>query len=124
MCDRYNEKKAVLPTCYVEYMENMETYHGWEGDLGDDLGWVVLWDKATIQDNWIDYEMSQCISNHWFPFGSNGGGEMLCFDLNSGTDRVFWIPYICMSDEDAMLLDFSFSDLAEAILAMSENHLA
>jgi hypothetical protein len=34
MADRYNEMKVVLPVSYVEYMESMETYHGWEDDLG------------------------------------------------------------------------------------------
>src|SRR4051794_37463050 len=105
MPDRYTEKKAVLPSSYVEFIES---FNGWEGDLGEKLGYVVLWDKEAIQERWDDYEMTQYLSDRWFPFGSDGGGEMLCFDLASGGDSVFWIPYIGMSGEEAMLRLNSF----------------
>jgi hypothetical protein len=48
MADRYADMKAVLPTSYVEYIE---THNGWEGDLGADLGWLILWDKKSIQED-------------------------------------------------------------------------
>ncbi len=112
MPDRYVDKRFVLPPAYVEFIE---TDGGWEGDLGEELGYVVLWGKETIQERWTDYEMSSNLSDRWFPFGSNGGGEMLCFDLNSGNDAVFWIPYIGMSDEEAMLQSYTFKDIARTI---------
>jgi SMI1 / KNR4 family (SUKH-1) len=112
MPDRYFEKKAVLPTSYVEFIE---TSDGSEGDLGEELGYVALWAKESIQERWDAYEMASCLSDRWFPFGSNGGGEMLCFDLDSGGDGVCWMSYIGMSDEDAMQRAYSFKDIAQTI---------
>jgi hypothetical protein len=59
--------------------------------------------------------MGAHLSDRWFPFGSNGGGEMLCFDLESGSDAVFWLPYIGMSDEEAILRYDSFEEIARII---------
>jgi hypothetical protein len=41
---------------------------------------------------------------------------MYCFDLHSGTDSVFRIPYIGMSEKEARLQYDSFSEIAAAIL--------
>jgi hypothetical protein len=103
----------VLPQSYVKFIES---HDGWEGDLGGELGYVVIWKLETIQERWDGYEMGQYLSHKWFPFGSDGGGEMLCFNLASGTDRVYWIPYIGMSDRDAMPWRESFAEVAAAIL--------
>lgn len=112
MADRYTELRARLPPSYVGFIE---AHDGWEGDLGDDLGYVVIWGRETIQERWDGYEMAHYLSERWFPFGSDGGGEMLCFDLGSGTDQVFYIPYIGMADEEAMPRHGSFTEVAEAI---------
>jgi hypothetical protein len=113
MADRYTELRSALPRSYVQFIES---HNGWEGDLGDDLGYVVIWNRETIQERWDGYKMAQYLSQRWFPFGSNGGGEMLCFDLPSGRDQVFWLPYIGMSDEEAIIRYDSFADVAAAIL--------
>src|SRR5436309_2135133 len=96
MSDRYTVFRNKLPASFVEFIE---AQGGWEGDLGDELGYVVLWKRESIQEQWDDYEMAQYLSDRWFPFGSDGGGEMLCFDLESGSDKVFWMPYTGMSDK-------------------------
>jgi hypothetical protein len=112
--DRYVQRRAELPRSYVDFIESRD---GWEGDLGDELGYVVIWARGTIQERWDDYEMALNLSARWFPFGSDGGGEMLCFDLATKTDRVFYIPYVGMTDDEAMPRYDSFADLAAAILA-------
>ncbi|ODU00513.1 MAG: hypothetical protein ABS79_03250 [Planctomycetes bacterium SCN 63-9] len=112
MPDRYTEKKALLPSSYVEFME---TFNGWEGDLGEVLGYIALWDRESIHERWIDYEMAQNLNDRWFSFGSNGGGEMLCFDLASGGDRIFWIPFVGMSGEEAILRSHTFKTIADRI---------
>lgn len=112
MPDRYTTFRPSLPPSYVALIES---HDGWEGDLGDDLPYGVIWSRGSIQGRWDDYEMGQYLSDRWFPFGSDGGDEMLCFDLSSGTDRVFWIPYIGMSDEEAMARDYTFSDIVARI---------
>lgn len=112
MADLYTKQRPQLPASYVSFIEG---HGGWEGDLGDELGYVVLWDRDTIQERYDGYEMTQYLSARWFPFGSNGGGEMLCFDLRSGTDQVYWVPYIGMSDEEAMPRYDSFAEVAAAV---------
>ena len=109
---RYTTLRDKLPPSYLEFIES---HDGWEGDLGDELGYFVIWSRDSIQENWDGCEMAQYLSDRWFPFGSNGGGEILCFDLESDSDRVFWIPFIGISDEEAMLQDYSFKDIAGAI---------
>ena len=112
MTDLYTERRAQLPSSYVSFIEG---HGGWEGDLGEEFGYVVLWDRDTIQERYDGYEMAQRLSARWFPFGSDGGGEVLCFDLPSGTDKVYWVSYIGMSDEDAMLWYDSFAEIAAAV---------
>jgi SMI1 / KNR4 family (SUKH-1) len=112
MPDRYMAMRSVLPPSYVEFIESK---NGWEGDLGEELGYVVIWDKETIQERFDDYEMANYLSGRWFPFGSDGGAEMFCFDLESRRGGVFLIPFIGMSDEEALLKYDSFQDIAGAI---------
>jgi len=116
MPDRYTFLRDKLPPSYVEFIESRD---GWEGDLGDEIGYAAIWGRKSIQEYWDDCEMVQYLSDRWFPFGSNGGGEMLCFDLTSRSDRVYWMPFIGMSDENAMLQPFTFADMAAAICEAS-----
>jgi hypothetical protein len=78
----------------------------------------VLWDKETIQERWSDYEIAQYLEGRWFPFGSDGGDEILCFDLESGGDSVFSIPFIGMSGEEAVPRYESFETIARPIRGM------
>src|SRR6516165_7035268 len=113
MADRYIECRSALPRSYVDFIES---HDGWEGDLGAELGYVVIWNRETIQERWDAYKMAECMNEHWFPFGSNGGDEMLCFDLSLGQDRVFMLPYIGMSNEAPLPRFHSFANVAAAIL--------
>ena len=45
---------------------------------------------------------------------------MLCFDLPSGTDQVYWVPYLGMSDEEAMLRYETFEEVAAAVPKSTE----
>jgi hypothetical protein len=112
MQNRYAEKKPTLPTTYVEFIE---ANNGWEGELGQKIGYVVIWDKDTIQERWDAYEMRLYLDDRWFPFGSDGGGEMLCFDLQSKGDTVYTIPYVGMSGDEAMLRCKSFREIARIV---------
>jgi hypothetical protein len=68
MPDLYAEKKSLLPPSYVEFIE---TNNGWEGDLGEQFGYFVIWNKETIQDSLVGCEMHKYIGDRWFPFGSD-----------------------------------------------------
>ena len=112
MSNRYHDKRDLLPLSYLDYIER---HNGWEGDLGDEYGYVVIWNKESIQERWTGYEMFEYISDYWFPFGSDGGGEMMCFDLRRNDDAIFFMPYVGMSNEDAMWQYDSFKLLSEKI---------
>ena len=120
MTDRYIDKRDYLPQSYLDYIE---INNGWEGDLGDAFGYVVIWDKETIQDRWAEYEMSEYLSDYWFPFGSDGGGEMLCFDLRRKDDVVFIMPYVGMSDNDATRKHDTFEELSNHIKEKQINRI-
>lgn len=113
MPDKYTDTRSTLPDSYVHFVESNG---GWEGDLGDEFSYVVLWEPNSIQERWVSYRMDEFLGERWFPFGSDGGGEMLCFDLPSRSDRVFYLPYIGMAAEKPVLRYQSFSDVASAIL--------
>ncbi|MBI5381109.1 MAG: SMI1/KNR4 family protein [Opitutae bacterium] len=116
MSDRYTKKKSRLPESYVSFIEASD---GWEGDLGDYYGYVVIWDKAKIQEYWDSYEMVKYLPDYWFPFGSNGGGDMLCFNLKTKGDASFLIPFIPMCEQDAMEHCVSFELIATEIAQRS-----
>jgi hypothetical protein len=108
MADIYAENKPLLPAAYVDFIE---TNDGWEGFLKDKDEYVVLWPKELIQENYDGYQMREYLDRRWFPIGSNGGGEMLCFDMLSRDGAVYWLPFIGMSDERPILRHESFSDI-------------
>ncbi len=110
--DRYTQKKSQLPESYRAFIE---TRNGWEGDLGDYYGYVVIWDKAKIQEHWAAYEMTKYLPDHWFPFGTNGGDDILCFDLKKKGDTSYLIPFIPMCEQDAMEHCISFELIADEI---------
>ncbi|MDR3637833.1 MAG: SMI1/KNR4 family protein [Isosphaeraceae bacterium] len=112
MSDPYVEMRAALPSSYIEYIE---ANNGWEGFLTGNDEYVVLWDKEAIAEHYDSYKMREYLDQRWFAFGSNGGGELLCFDLSSGIDSVYWLPFIEMSDEQPILRHKSFKDLAYGI---------
>jgi hypothetical protein len=113
MNNRYSECRSKLPQSYSEHIERN---NGFEGDLGEEFGYIVIWNKEAIQNRWDDYEMSQYLSDFWFPFGSDGGGEMLCFDLRRSDDAVYCIPYVGMSDDEAIHKYVSFATISQKIL--------
>jgi hypothetical protein len=112
MDDRYTRKKHQLPESYVQFIEKR---NGWEGDLGDYYGYVVIWAKETVDERWQGYEMAKYLPDYWFPFGSNGGSDMFCFDLRKKGDTSYLIPYVGMSEEEAMEHWVSFELIAAEI---------
>src|SRR5438128_1412477 len=92
----YQKHKSVLPKAYVDFIEASD---GWEGFLAGDGDYVILWSKELIQEYYEDCVMEKYLDPRWFAFGSNGGGEMLCFDIGSRDEGVYWLPFIGMSDE-------------------------
>ena len=112
MSDRYTQNRGKLPASYVTFIEECGA---WEGDLGDYYGYIVLWRMEEIQEQWIAYEMEKYLPAYWFAIGTNGGGDMVCFDLRTKGDTTYYIPFIGMSESDAMEHCVSFSLISDEI---------
>lgn len=79
------------------------------------LSWFIRRGRALGWQTWEQY-----LSTRWFPFGSDAAGEIPCFDLPSGTDEVYFVPYIGMLCGDAMLRYDPFADVAAAVQRTAE----
>ena len=112
MIDHYDETRSSLPTSYVAYVE---TVGGWQGFLAGSDGYIDLWNRGSIQKHYQSYTMDEFLDSRWFPIGSNGGGEMLCFNLDLRNDSIYLLPFIGMADEEPILFHRSFEELAHEI---------
>ncbi len=112
MLNRYVEVRDMLPPSYIDFVESND---GWQGVLSGEFDYVDLWNRNAIQEFYESYEIHKHLDSRWFVFGSNGGGEMLCFDLDAGTDSVYMLPFIGSANETPILLCESFRGLARRI---------
>ena len=56
--NRYADLHDKLPATHT-YAKFIEWHNGWESDLGDELGYAVIWNRESIQERWDDYEMAK-----------------------------------------------------------------
>ena len=99
------ESKAELPEDYIALLHYS---NGGEGELGVEPGWFQLWPAEKIIEFNRGYEVETNIPG-FFGFGSNGGGEMLAFDMRGGKPwKVVMIPFIPMQAENAIVIADDF----------------
>jgi hypothetical protein len=98
--------KVEFPPEFVAYLKSGKPV---EGELKVAPGWYVLWAEDEIEISNKEYEVSEYAPNH-LGFGSSGGGEMLAFNA---AGQVVMIPFIGMSDEDAIMVAKSWSDFEQ-----------
>jgi len=85
---------------------------GGEGELGIAPGWFALWRVEDLLLRNADYDVPNEYPGY-FGFGSNGGGELLAFQLTeSRCGRVAMIAFI--GGEPIVIAD-SFADFAAHI---------
>jgi len=77
-----------------------------EGGLSVEPGWFQLWPPAEVEQLNRDYHVQEFVPG-FCGFGSNGGGELLAFDSR---DRVFMIPFVPMTADDARQVADSWSE--------------
>jgi hypothetical protein len=65
------------------YLSQLRYSNGGEGDLAVDPGWISLWRAEDVISQNSAYEVPELVPGLW-GFGSNGGGELLAFDLRGG----------------------------------------
>ena len=96
----------TLPDEYVRYCAGDGPK---EGGLSVEPGWFQLWAPAELEQLNCDYHVQEFVPG-FLGFGSNGGGELLAFDSHG---RVFMIPFVPMSAEDAKLVAGSWAEFAD-----------
>jgi hypothetical protein len=82
-----------------------------EGGLSVEPGWFQLWAPAELEQLNSDYHVQEFVPG-FLGFGSNGGGELLAFDSQG---RVFMIPFVPMTAEEAKPVADSWSEFVEKI---------
>ncbi|WP_423380283.1 SMI1/KNR4 family protein [Burkholderia sp. LMG 32019] len=96
-----------IPIQYVDYLATHGVFEGFTQD-GSEPGYIVLWPVDEISQNNADVEIAT-FAPGYLAFATNGGGELLAFDL---AGAVFMLPMIGMASENAMPIADSFQDLA------------
>jgi SMI1-KNR4 cell-wall len=103
---------VTLPPAYLNYLRRAG---GGEGELGVEPGWIQFWPVEKVLELNHAYEIRQNLPG-FFGFGSNGGGELLAFDMReAGDPPVVMVPFIPMSAEEAQLVATTFEELIRSL---------
>ncbi len=98
-----------------EYLALLRYSDGGEGKINLEIGWFQLWSSADVIKLNNVYEISKNLPGY-FCFGSNGGSELLAFDMENGRPlKVVMIPLIPMSAKEAEVIANSFEKFIRAI---------
>lgn len=103
------EAGCILPNDYLNFLSHS---NGGEGELGVQPGWFQLWEAENVIQFGVDYEVPKYAPG-FFAFGSNGGGEILAFDIRNDAGRpIVALPCIGLEPDEAMLVAANFADFA------------
>jgi hypothetical protein len=92
-----------------DFLTFLKLSNGGEGELGVWPGWFIIWAAETVPERNKAYEVADRYPG-FVAFGSNGGGEMLAFDLRcAGTCPIVALPFIGLDVEEAMPVAPDFS---------------
>jgi hypothetical protein len=80
-----------------------------EGGLSVQPLWFQLWPPGDVEQLNRDYQVAE-FAPGFLGFGSNGGGELLAFDVDG---RVFMLPFGGMCAKDARLVADSWGQFVE-----------
>ena len=101
-----------LPTAYLQ---QLATSNGGEGDLGVDPGWIVFWPAEEVLSLNTTYSLPEFLPG-FFGFGSNGGGELLAFDVRGEEPYpVAMVPFIPLDPREAVQIAGSFDEIRDSI---------
>ena len=106
------EAPIDLPNSYIEQLRASD---GGEGDICAQPGWICFWPAAAILDLNRDYGVAENLPG-FFAFASDGGGEILVFDIRKGPPfPIVAVPFVVMAEEDAKRVAESFDELRSMI---------
>ena len=100
-----------LPT---DYLKLLRFCNGGEGDLASEPVLFFLWSTSeAIELNQI-YEISEFLPGYVM-FGDDRANEFFGFRDNATDTKVYMIPKIVMSEEDAIVVAETFAEFIETI---------
>jgi len=97
------------------HLSQLRYSNGGEGDLSVDPGWISLWRAEDVISLNSAHGVPEFLPGLW-GFGSNGGGELLTFDLGGGEPSpIVMVPFIPMELSEAVRIADSFDDFCRHI---------
>jgi hypothetical protein len=88
----------------------MAASSGGEGDLAVQPGWISFWPVEDVMALNEDHEIGDNLPG-FLGFGSDGGGELIAFDLRAGQPfPIVMIPFIPMEVGEARQIAGSFDE--------------
>lgn len=110
------EFETILPqlpkNLPVSFFDFVKQHSGGNGDLPVQPYYFHLWTINELIENNRDYAIQENLPNY-FGFGGNGGGEFLAINLVNF--KVFTIPFVVMSERDAVQVAESFEEFLSLI---------
>jgi hypothetical protein len=98
-----------IPADYAAYLQARGAFECFvNGDDGP--GYAALWPLEQLQDNNAGYGL-ELYAPGFVAFGSNGGGELLCFD---GMGAVYMLPAIGMEPDAAIRVADTFDEFTRS----------
>jgi hypothetical protein len=78
------------------------------GDFNTKNRYFVLWELENLFERNIEFEVNEYLHG-FFAFGTDGGNQMYC--IKKATGDIYEIPFIVMSEEDALFVAKSIGKL-------------
>ena len=97
-----------------EYLNLLRFCNGGKGDLAVQPVLFHLWStQETIEAN-RDFGVDEFLPN-FVLFGGDGANEVFAFRVDANQSKIYMIPLIVMSEEDAIVVAENFTDFIESI---------
>ena len=97
-----------IPAEFLSYLKSDAPKFG---DLPSFPVYFQLWEESELETFNREYQVPEYAPG-FFGFGSDGGGEMFAFDKEG---KIFAIPFIGMSPNDATFICDSWNELETRI---------
>jgi len=96
-----------LPEGFIEFFKDSNG-----ADISSDENYMVLWALTEMIQLNRDYNVDEYAPD-FFIFGSNGGGT--AYAVKKSTSDIYEIPFIGMSNEEAVFKNKTFSEFIEGL---------
>jgi hypothetical protein len=111
--DAVEALRTRMPDLPAAYLAFLRVSNGGEGELPVSPFWFQLWSAADVASLNEEYKTAEFIPG-FVGFGSSGGGELLAFGVRPDIQgRVFAIPFIPMTEEEAQEIAPDFLAFAQ-----------